>query len=776
MTIETSQPLTTGCTAEPIAKFLRSAGARRNPVLFLDYDGTLAPFTPERDRAYPYPEALVAIGHIVRDTSTRVILVSGRAVADLRRLLGEGMELEIWGSHGLERWQPSRGIKQVPLPEEARHAIERGRLALSELELGGAVEDKPASIAVHVRGLAASRAEALLERVMRLWAPLANESDLVEIHPFDGGIELRSSTVNKGHAVREVLCEIPSDTPVAYLGDDLTDEDAFAALQGRGLRVLVRAEPRETLADARLVPPEDLLEFFDAWRDRFAFLTPSTQGPKMSPMGQDDLTIVSNRLPIVLQRDKNGGWTIDRGSGGLIQAMNPILERSGGNWIGWPGVVSEEVGNAALPLGSLDVPYRLHPVLLSRSEVDDYYRGFANSIVWPLFHNFPDRCTFDPAFWSAYLRVNEKFADCIASFLDDGRDLWVHDYHLIHLAEMLRSRMKPGRVGFFLHIPFPSLDNFVKIPWRADLLRALLAYDLIGFQSTRDRRHFLDCVQRLMPEVAVEPDDGLATIRLEDRAVRVGAFPIGLDYMQWSERASSDEVEQRVRLLRREIGPYQVLLGIDRLDYTKGIVERFLAFERALERHPALVEKAMLFQLVVPSREKVPEYAALKREIDRSVGRINGRFSTPSWQPIRYLYNSVDAVELTALYRLADVAVVTPLCDGMNLVCKEYVASQVEELGVLILGEMAGAASQLSEAALLVNPYDIDGTADAITRAVEMPEQARRARMSRLRQLVRDTNVFRWAETFLGAMRAPDSLDAASQPEYLPHIDAPSGS
>lgn len=488
---------------------------------------------------------------------------------------------------------------------------------------------------------------------------------------------------------------------------------------------------------------------------------------------EEPLTIVSNRLPVVLDRGKDGAWSIEPGSGGLVQALDPILQRRGGHWCGWPGLSTESVGDDRLPLDEIDTNYALHAVELTEAEIDRYYRGFANSVVWPLFHNFPDRCSFKPEFWEDYITVNRKFSDTVADVVEDGDALWVHDYHLMHLAKLLRERANPGRLGFFLHIPFPSLENFVKLPWRADLLRALLSYDLLGFQTARDRRNFLACVERLMPEVDCEPDTLLARIDTPDRTVSVAAFPIGIDFDDWSQRAASDEVEKRARLLDREIGPYRVLLGIDRLDYTKGLLERLRAFERALERHPSLVEEVTLFQLVVPSREDVPEYASLKREVDRTVGRINGRFSTTSWQPIRYLYNTVDKVELTALYRLADVAVVTPLYDGMNLVCKEYVASQVEETGVLILGEMAGAAAQLADGAVLVNPYDIDGTADALHRAVTMPVETRRERMTALRDVVRESDVYGWARSFLHAMHERRSLEENSESEYLPRIDAP---
>ena len=755
----------------PIEQFFERSRPGLGEILFLDYDGTLAAFTEDRDRAFPREGVREELAKLIAQTQTRVILVSGRPAPDVARLLGLS-GLEIWGGHGTERMFPDGRLERVVLSDAVKQGLAEARESLADLGEPERVEVKPTSIAFHFRGLPVARVHELTDWIQSHWKSILCRTDELESHQFDGGLELRLAGVDKGDAILGVLVDCAPDAPVAYLGDDLTDEDAFAALQPRGLCLLVRDEARPTRADAWLRPDRELLQFLSRWRQSFS--TPRHADTMKTTTLESEVIIVSNRLPIVLNHEEDGSFSIERGTGGLVQAMNPILERSGGRWIGWPGVVEEDLGDGPLRLDRLELPFELHPVVLSADEVDLYYRGFANSIVWPLFHNFPDRCSFEPDFWDAYLKVNEKFAETIAAVVESGHPLWVHDYHLIHLAQMLRERMEPGRIGFFLHIPFPSLDNFVKLPWRADLLRALLSYDLLGFQSSRDRRHFLECVQRLMPEVEVDGnDEGLARIRTADRTICVGVFPIGLDFDSWEKRAQSPEVEQRVRLLRREIGPYQILLGIDRLDYTKGLLERFRAFERALEQHPQLVEKAMLFQVVVPSRESVPEYAALKREIDRVVGRINGRFSTPSWQPIHYLYNTVDPVELTALYRLADVAVVTPLCDGMNLVCKEYAASQVEERGVLILGEMAGAASQVSDAAILVNPYDIDGTAHAIAAAVAMPDTQRRKKMKQLREVVSSANVFRWADNFMRALDEPSSLGQTSQPEYLPHIDAP---
>jgi trehalose 6-phosphate synthase len=472
-------------------------------------------------------------------------------------------------------------------------------------------------------------------------------------------------------------------------------------------------------------------------------------------------------------------WSGKPGCGGLVSAMNPILEQRGGIWVGWPGMIAEEARGHEQRLGELlagigrQAGYTLEPVMLSTQQVHDYYEGFANSVLWPLFHGFPNRCDFNPRYWNSYLEVNRKFAATLAETLTDGQPIWVHDYHLICVAEMLRGIKSPGHVGYFLHIPFPALENFVKLPWRAELMRALLAYDLLGFQSARDERNFLECVERLVPGASISRVGSTTSVAVGGDQVTVGVFPISIDFEDFDRRARTEEVTKRVKLMRTEIGPYKMLLGIDRLDYTKGLIERFHAFEELLSRHPDLCEEVVLFQLVMPSRENVPEYRALKREIDRIVGRINGRFSTSGWQPIHYLYNTVDIHELTALYRFAAAAVVTPLCDGMNLVAKEFCASQVEPSGVLILSEFAGAADEFHQDALLVNPYDTVGCAEVLYRAVTMSPGERRERMERLRERIQTHNVFGWANQFVESLHEPTTLVEASETEYLPTIEAP---
>ncbi|MFU8804384.1 MAG: alpha,alpha-trehalose-phosphate synthase (UDP-forming) [Bradymonadaceae bacterium] len=467
----------------------------------------------------------------------------------------------------------------------------------------------------------------------------------------------------------------------------------------------------------------------------------------------DALTIVSNRLPIVMQCT-DGGWHIEPGSGGLVQAMTPILERLGGRWVGWPGIAAED-GNGwhpELEKISEEHKYALDPVLLTHDEIEGFYAGFSNSVIWPLFHGFADRCDFDPEFHRIYLEVNEKFARTISEKAGQDDFLWIHDYHLIETGRLLREHGQRGELAFFLHIPFPSMENFGKLPWRQGILESLLSYDLIGFQTERDLRNFLQCIERLDGRLELEAQqEDMVWIRRGGHTIRAGFFPIGMHFSEFSHRASTAQVASRVEELREEIGPYKILLGIDRLDYTKGLIHRLEAFECALEEHPDLLEEVVFFQLVVPSRENVPEYQLLKQDFDRIVGRINGRFSTASWQPIRYLYNTVSPEELAALYRMASVAVVTPLRDGMNLVAKEYCACQVDETGVLLLSEFAGAAAQLGKGALLINPYDLKATAAGIHRAITMPQDERIARMRGLRQVVRSTDVFWWANRFVQA-------------------------
>ena len=472
---------------------------------------------------------------------------------------------------------------------------------------------------------------------------------------------------------------------------------------------------------------------------------------KRGQRARSRLIVVSNRLPFAFQRAARGRWHAEPGSGGLVTALLPVLRNRGGTWIGWPGAAGSprELASTLAEAGA-KAGYRLGAVALEEDEIRDFYLGFSNEVIWPLFHDLPSLCNFDPAYWRTYDRVNRKYARAVASRAAPGDFVWVHDYHLMSVGAELRRLGLKSRLAFFLHIPFPSPDIFLKLPWRRPLIESLLRYDLIGFQTARDRHNFAACVEAL----------GLPL-----RPARIGNFPISIDYNAFMRAAASPQVAEKARELHRLLPRRRLVLGIDRLDYTKGITLRLRAFEHLLERHPEMRGRVSLIQVVVPSREDIPQYHRMKSEIEQLVGRINGAFARPGgWVPVWYEYRSLTRQELLAYYRAADIALITPLKDGMNLVAKEYCACSIEEDCVLILSEFAGAAEQLAGGALLVNPYDVEGVAETIRAAYAMPEGERVARMRTMRRSIRRNDVFWWVDSFLRAAIARD-LRAFPAPE-----------
>jgi trehalose 6-phosphate synthase/phosphatase len=447
------------------------------------------------------------------------------------------------------------------------------------------------------------------------------------------------------------------------------------------------------------------------------------------------IVVASNRLPFTIQRV---GAQLERrpSSGGLISALEPVVRQRGGTWIGWPGT---EI-RPGERLGGPSVGYHVAAVRLSEHEANRYYHGFSNRTLWPLLHSLPSRAGFDRRDWAVYETVNARFAEIAAEHAGEQALVWIHDYHLMLMPEMLRRLRSDLRAAFFLHVPFPPYDIFRLCPWDRELLRGVLACDLIGFHVAGYALNFVDCVER---RLGVRVDRRAMVIEHGDRAVPVGAFPIGIDFALFEETA-------RKAPESTEKGRERIVLGVDRLDYTKGIPERIRAFERFLELHPEHREKVVFLQLAVPSRAQVTEYRLLKREIDELVGRVNGRFASADWSPIRYLYRALPRERLCALYRDADIALITPLRDGMNLVAKEYVVCQVRDPGVLILSRMAGAAETMREA-LQVNPFDLEETAHAIHRALVMDEEERASRMASLRRRERRDDLNAWVASFLSA-------------------------
>ncbi len=479
------------------------------------------------------------------------------------------------------------------------------------------------------------------------------------------------------------------------------------------------------------------------------------------------IVVISNRLPVVLDRCGDD-WQARASTGGLVSALGRLLGERGGVWIGWPGITDQASTEFrdCLARYSRQVGYDVVPVLLSEEDRHGFYHGFSNEIIWPLFHDLQSRCNFVPDYWTSYRNVIDKFADVGLHSVQADDFIWVQDYHLMGLGSRLRALGLTNTISFFLHIPFPPPDIFGKLPWRVQVIESLLWYDAVGFQTPRDHRNFLACVREFLPESRVRRSGGRHIVEHRGRTTLAAAFPIGIDYDEFARVAAQPAVSERVRRLRSELPNRQIVLGVDRLDYTKGIPYRLKAFKLALQRYPGLHRRVTLLQVVVPSRQEVPEYQDLKGEIERLVTQINGEFTQTGWVPIHYVFREVDRPELVALYRAADIAFVTPLKDGMNLVAKEYCACQVEHDGVLILSEFAGAAVQLARGAILVNPYDLDRVAEALSEAATTTCRQRRPRMRRLRSIVRRQDVHWWASRFFG-MRRPAIQEP---PEERPNL------
>jgi alpha,alpha-trehalose-phosphate synthase [UDP-forming] len=474
--------------------------------------------------------------------------------------------------------------------------------------------------------------------------------------------------------------------------------------------------------------------------------------PGMPESGK--LILVSNRLPARIESGPDGPF-LKPSSGGLVTALRPILEAKRGSWVGWPGDkyeqgVLDRLRAQAEP-GSAST---LISVSLTRQERDNFYYGFSNEIVWPLFHDLQSRCNFDPAYWRAYVSVNRKFAETVAGIADDDSIVWVHDYQLMLVGEFLRRMGRRCRIGFFQHIPFPALDIFEKLPWRAQILRALFECDLIGFQTPRDQRNFAGCVRHLLPSVKLHRQDDKLFAEVNERIVSIDSFPIGIDFEEFARGAEQSEVAELAAEIRRNVVGRQIVLGVDRLDYTKGVPERLRAFRHLLDSHAEVRRQISLIQVVVPSREDIPHYQDLKFEIETLVSQINGQYGDSGWVPIHYIHRHMERTELLAHYRVADIALVTSLKDGMNLVSKEFCAAQAGDQGVLILSEFAGSADQLRNGAILVNPNDVEGVAEAVFVAFGMKAEERKVRMRKLRRKIRHENVFWWCERYLSELTA----------------------
>lgn len=464
------------------------------------------------------------------------------------------------------------------------------------------------------------------------------------------------------------------------------------------------------------------------------------------PAHRADLVVVANRLPVdrVVDADGEQGWR--RSPGGLVTALEPVMRRSDGAWVGWPGQPGIEVDPFEFE-GT-----HLVPVALSADEVEKYYEGMSNDTFWPLYHDVIAEPRYRRVWWDVYVRVNRRFAEATAAVAAEGGTVWVQDYQLQLVPQMLRDMRPDLTIGYFHHIPFPAYGLYSQLPWRKQVLEGLLGADVIGFQRVADAGNFARAVRRQLrfetkaTGITVPNPDGTT------RRALAKAFPISIDASSYIELARREDVRARAREIRESLGnPRKILLGVDRLDYTKGIRHRMKAFGELLEDGRISVEDVTLVQVASPSRERVEAYMQLRDEIELTVGRINGDHDTMGHTAIRYLHQAYPREEMVALFLAADVMLVTALRDGMNLVAKEYVASRIDNRGVLVLSEFAGAADELPSA-IRINPHDIDGMKDSIMRAIEMPAAEQGRRMRALRKKVIESDVARWSRSFLDAL------------------------
>ena len=470
--------------------------------------------------------------------------------------------------------------------------------------------------------------------------------------------------------------------------------------------------------------------------------------------------IVSNRLPVKIS-ESDGEYILSPSEGGLATGLGSIYKQNDNVWIGWPGLEITDDEHKRKITRQLK-EQSLLPVFLSQEEISEYYEGFSNEVLWPVFHYYASTyANYKESNWDFYKEVNEKFTQAVLNIAKPGDTIWVHDYQLMLLPSLIRNEQPDLSIGFFMHIPFPSYEMFRLIPWRAELIHGILGADMIGFHTFDDVRHFINASTRILPVTS-----SANIITDGERSIVVESFPMGIDDKKYASLPADPEVKKDIKLIHDTFKDTKLVITIDRLDYSKGILQRLQAFEYLLEHYPEYKEKIALYMVVVPSRDTVPQYAQLRDQIDKRVGSINSVYRTMDWTPIHYYYRSLPIELLSALYYTADVCLVTPMRDGMNLVSKEYVASRINNDGVLILSEMAGASKELIDA-LIVNPNNTVEVADAIIQAINMPLEEQRRRMVQMRQMVSKFNISHWVKIYTDKLNEVRQFQRSMLTRYI---------
>jgi len=458
------------------------------------------------------------------------------------------------------------------------------------------------------------------------------------------------------------------------------------------------------------------------------------------------LIIISNRLPLKIV-EENGSHKVIHSQGGVATGLDSLETSMEKHWVGWPGMYLEDCKEKE-EIDKQLLEQDFHPVYLTPEQIENYYEGYSNSVLWPLCHYFSNYMHYENKYWEAYKEVNSLFCDAALQIIEPGDIVWVQDYQLMLVPGMIREKITDISIGYFHHIPFPSYELFRALPERAEILKGLLGADLVGFHTHSYMRHFISAVYRVL-----KLDCQLDEIQLDRRIVNVDAFPMGINYTKYYNALQDIHIWRKAEEFRASFGKGKIILSVDRLDYSKGILIRLKSFEQFLQNNPEYIGKVSLVMIISPSRDNVDIYAELKNEIDKMVGAINGAFSTLDWTPVYYFYRSFDFEELAALYHIADIALVTPLRDGMNLVAKEYLATKKDKPGVLILSEMAGASIELSDA-IIVNPTDIKEIENAIIKALELPVDEQLQRLSAMQEIISIQTVGQWAKDFVQELKS----------------------
>ncbi len=709
-------------------------------VLALDLDGTLIPFAPTPHDARVDGDAAALITELARLPGVTVGVISGRPRELVEDLPPRFPEVLFAAEHGVWRYANNTWDAALPaLPQ--LDEIDDSLQALAARHPGAIVERKSCSVCLHWRSVAPEAREmisAAAEVIVDEW--LETHAQLERL-PVCEALEVRHRGAHKGTAIAWLRAKGPPGAPVLAIGDDITDEDMFVSLREGDVGILVAELPRRTQAGLRL-PAVTSVHKFLRWlidargsqpmiADAAGIDLQIARRPKLPAEAR--LVVASNRLPAA------PGGERGREVGGLVSALLPALSDTSGIWLGWsgaerdPGLRLRVEDGDAFTRAQFDYP----PTWRQR-----FYAGFCNQSLWPLLHSMPQRVRYADDEWECYGEANRAYANLVSEAGGVATDVWVQDFHLMLAARELRKLGHRGRLGFYLHVPFPPLDVFETLPWSREVMAAMLELDLIGLQSARWYENFLHAAR------------GLLGTDAEQRAkARTRVIPVGIDPDRFADAACGEPTAE-LGSIEEMLRGRKLVLGVDRLDYSKGIPERLEAFACLLERYPAWRGKISFVQVSVPTRSEVPEYAELRGKVEALVGRINGTYGEADWTPVRYLYRSYDQATLARLYRHTAVALVTPLRDGMNLVAKEFIAAQdPENPGVLVLSRFCGAAERMT-LAQLTNPYHTDGVAADIDVALRMPREERVARHGALRSVVWKDTAGAWARTFLDQLRA----------------------